>query len=161
MSEILYPLPTAEDLRVMALTIYGEARGEIDEGQIAVGWVIKTRTAQYVQRHGAMINIYAVVARLPYQFSAWNTSDPNAHLLGDSFPLHTPVFAQCVRHAVDVLSNSVPDPTHGATHYLNVAAVLGALNHLPTWAADPHNRRQVNETYVTARIGRHTFLCLP
>ena len=33
------------DMDVAARTVYGEARGEPDEGKIAVAWVIRTRAA--------------------------------------------------------------------------------------------------------------------
>ena len=59
--------------QVLALTIYGEARGESVEGMIAVGTVILNR----VDRKGWMGKSVKEVCLKPYQFSCFLPTDPN------------------------------------------------------------------------------------
>ena len=56
-------------------------------------------------------------------------------------------FQQASHVAAQVHRGVIPDPTHGATHYLNLARVRT----VPIW---------YEERYVTTTIGRHTFLRL-
>jgi hypothetical protein len=61
------------DKQLMALTIYGEARGESEEGKIAVGSVILER----VDLQGWMGKTLQEVCLKPFQFSCFLPSDPN------------------------------------------------------------------------------------
>ena len=54
-----------------ALTVYAEARGEPYEGKVAVARVIRNRVTQGWEK-----DVAGVVLR-PYQFSCFNTQDPN------------------------------------------------------------------------------------
>jgi Cell Wall Hydrolase len=158
-----FPEATAEDLRVTALTVYGEARSEDVQGRQAVAWVVKNRTALYVKRMteaGQPIkkDLYAATCLAKNQFSCWLPGDANYVILTTTFPLTDPSFANCIFAAVMVLGGHVEDPTHGATHYLNIETVLHEAGRLPTWAADPHDSQKVNEQLVVWRHERHTFL---
>ena len=62
-----------KDIAVMAKTIWGEARGEHYEGQVAVGWVIRNRC----ETGGWFGNSIREVCLKPYQFSCWNNDDCN------------------------------------------------------------------------------------
>lgn len=128
----------ADDVDIMARTIMGEARGESEEGKIAVGWVIKNRVNAGKWFSG---DVYEV-CRKPYQFSCWNQGDPSRVVIlaartGD------PVFDECIDVARRVLSGSVPDPTGVATHYY--------ANYIskPAWADSP--------AIFTVKIGVHLF----
>jgi spore germination cell wall hydrolase CwlJ-like protein len=104
------------DLDVMSRTLLGEARGESEEGRLAVAWVIRNRASlagfagPLLGKPGAI----AHVCRAPLQFSCWNADDPNCRVieaatedeLADLFDL-----------ATDVLTDIVPDLTKGATNY--------------------------------------------
>ncbi len=59
--------------QIMAITIYGEARGESTEGKIAVGSVILERV-DHRDWDGKTIH---EVCLKPWQFSCFNLNDPN------------------------------------------------------------------------------------
>jgi spore germination cell wall hydrolase CwlJ-like protein len=59
--------------QIMALTIYGEARGEKQHGRIAVGSTILER----VDKQTWMGKTNQAVCLMPYQFSCYLPSDPN------------------------------------------------------------------------------------
>ena len=61
------------DLTIMAKTIWGEARGESQQGQEAVAWVIRNRA----QRGGWWGNSIREVCLKDQQFSCWNNNDQN------------------------------------------------------------------------------------
>ena len=67
-------LVTLADLETAARTIYGEARGETMEGQVAVGHVLLNR---WLDSHGqwAKDDTLATACLRPWQFSAWNKGD--------------------------------------------------------------------------------------
>jgi N-acetylmuramoyl-L-alanine amidase len=125
-----------EDLDTMARTIYGEARGESELGQIAVGWVILNRLAKQTW-YGKDVT---GVCLKPYQFSCWNHSDINeckVKLVKSS----DPEFQKCLKSARKVLTSSVSDPTGGATHY-------HATSVSPFW---------IHGATLTKTIGGHVF----
>jgi spore germination cell wall hydrolase CwlJ-like protein len=130
------------DLDILARTIYGEARGELNHaaGGIkslqAIGWVVRNRTKQkqfspYVYK----------VCMQPWQFSCWNLNDPNRKALLD-VTLDDKVFQECYLAATSVLFNRVNDCTSGADHYHST--YIDA----PYWA--------VGKTSC-AKIGQHLF----
>lgn len=133
------------DLKYMALTVYGEARGEPLEGKIAVANVIKNRSIRRKQ------SIYDVVLA-PYQFSCWLESDPNRQKLDnvlskwERFVEHDELIRECLWVCFGVLNGLVSDNTNGADHY--VARWLLASNKAPSWT---------KELYVSAIIGKHIF----
>ncbi len=132
---------------VLGLTVWGEARGEPVEGQVAVAWVVKNRAArrrQTIQR----------VCLAPWQFSCWWENSPNAArlaaraetmLAGRIMP--EPIWLALLQRCHQVLVGILPDPTGGADHYLTTTLYQG--KDAPTWAA---------VLPVTTTIGRHTFL---
>jgi N-acetylmuramoyl-L-alanine amidase len=86
------------DRVTLARTLYGEARGEPTEGQIAVAWVI------LLSLEGAV----AQVCLAPWQFSCWNQGDPNrARLL----VLRADQCRGQMGAASNVLAGLVADPT--------------------------------------------------
>lgn len=116
---------TQKDLNVMALTLWGEARNETDEGIIAVAWTIRNRAEADLWNDnkpdwwGEGI---AGVCLKPWQFSCWNKGDPNRakiDRLHRNYVLTSDdeALARCLRIARGVLEGEIPDPTHGATHY--------------------------------------------
>ena len=126
-----------DELYLLAITVAMEAGGEPEAGQLAVAYVI-------VNRDGGVSD--AIFK--PWQFSAWNTDSP-ARMNLDLVPDAT--FRQCYRTAGAAYFGLLPDPSGGATHYLNEEATKKArpTGDLPAW---------FDEAKVTARIGRHTFL---
>jgi N-acetylmuramoyl-L-alanine amidase len=65
---------SAHDIDIMARTIYGEARGETWLAQEQVGLVILNRYRSGKWFAGKTI---ADTCQKPFQFSCWNTNDPN------------------------------------------------------------------------------------
>lgn len=107
----------------MALTIYGEARGEPQKGKVAVAWTIRNR---YEARSWYGDSIKGVCLK-PWQFSVWNEKDPNRGLLermksnakdkDTQKHLNSPAWFACLDAAIKVLYGSVEDLTRGSTHY--------------------------------------------
>lgn len=132
-------MSTVFEREFAARTVWMEARGEGRDGIQAVAFVIvnRVRAGRWFSGQGL-----ADCVMLPYQFSCWNTDDPNRHqmaLLADADSL----LEDCRLAVSGALAGSVPDPTHGATHYYD-----SRLNVMPKWA--------VHAT-PTASIGHHLF----
>lgn len=131
-----------KDREVLARTLWGEARGEGLNGQIAVAWTIRNRVndgrAKSWWGEG-----YSGVCLKPWQFSCWNKNDPNyAHLSGAK-AIPAGQLAQAQKAADLVMSGSVEDPTNGATHYYATT-----MPKPPTW---------VKGAKETLRMGHHIF----
>lgn len=129
-----------EEVRLLAATAWGEARGEGELGMRAVAHVIVNRVGD---RFGATLE---EVIRSPWQFSAWNRGDPNRPLVQDperyataGAALETWEIAQ--RVAREVLSGQSADPTGGALFY-HTRAIR------PAWSRYGQGRRV---------IGAHVF----
>ena len=144
------PVPTAPSspaalahADILARTLWGEARGEGEAGMRAVAFVVLNRAA----RHNYWGANVTEICRKPYQFSCWNSDDPNLHRLL-VVSLDDPQFRQALDIATAMLSDArglVPaeDPTNRATHYH-----ARGLPRPPWWT--------VGHT-ACARIGRHIF----
>lgn len=123
-------------LDILARTIWGEARGEPQAGQIAVAYVAKNRARKPGWWGGDIIS----VCQARDQFSCWRPTDPNRpKLLGVT--TSDPVFVNILKIARKVMAGEVADPTDGATSY-------HTLDCHPGWDAN---------LCVTARIGNHIF----
>lgn len=129
---------TAEDIIILAKTIWGEARGEDIPGKVAVAYVVLNR-AKENSWYGDGI---ADVCTKPWQFSCWNKSDPNSKKLA-WLTLDDAEFQDCLYAALGAVRGHLPDPTQGATHYYAYATI-----ERPAWAS-----RAVS----IGRIGGHEF----
>lgn len=122
---------------IAARTIWMEARGEGALGEDAVAHVLLNRL-----RDGRWGKTLAAVCLSAYQFSCWNTADPNRWSMArlvDGDPL-----LQGCRDQLD-LAEGEADPTGGATHYLTI----DVLQHgAPAWVAGGTR---------TVQIGQHVF----
>ena len=82
-----------KDRDILARTLWGEARGEGFDGQIAVAWTIRNRVfdgkAKSWWGEG-----YAEVCLKPWQFSCWNQNDPNYVYLSGAKPIPAAQLAQ-------------------------------------------------------------------
>lgn len=144
--------PSLRDRIIAALTLWGEARGETHQGRVAVMWVIRNR-AEANMWWGRGI---AGVCLYPYQFSCWNSNDPNRSkmlgmLIGRTLdaPRLTetaaadPLVMDCLEVVDAVCGGREIDPTHGASHYFDKR-----LPSTPTWAIG---------RVPSAVIGHHAF----
>lgn len=125
-------------LEVYARTIYGEARGEPYEGQVAVAAVIRNR----VKRPARFGEGYEGVCLKPKQFSCWNEGDPNREILQRA-GLFDRDMVKAMGIACLVFSGDLHDPTNGADHY------FATYIKPPKWSEDME---------IKARIGRHLFV---
>lgn len=144
MSAILYrPI----DLVTLARTLWGEARAEPRDGQVAIAWVVRNRLAQpgwWSRQQGDDIpdDTIEAVCRDPAQFTCWwdaqapKVRSRSAESLGPFLAV-----------ARAVLDGTEPDPTGGADHYHTIARPEYARTWPPAWAA--------GKTGVT--LGRHLF----
>lgn len=118
------------------LTIWCEARSETHPGKVAVAEVILNRL-----RAGKWGNTVSDVVFAPYQFSCWNTKDPN-RLLALKLMDTDPDFQDCAKAWAEAQAGSRLVP--GAMLYFNPAVVVPA----PDWAVPSH---------LVAKIGNHAF----
>lgn len=126
----------------VALAIYGEGRGETEEGMIAIGYTVVNRTyyKRFPQDTCEVINQFSqfepfAKGKYLYRFAQ------TPHLNGlEHFPTrhldleHTPdLFYQL---AENIFYLQIPDPTNGATYFWSpkVQKMLGRKT--PRWAQD-------------------------
>ena len=116
---------TTQDIDILARTLYGEARGELQKygttPLVAICFVIVNR---YKKKFAHSIKDVCLV---PYQFSCWNKNDPNYEKItkvSDS----DAIFLKCKTIATEVLNEKWQDITDGCDHYHHFAIK-------PKWAA--------------------------
>ena len=118
----------------LTCTVWMEAQGEPFEGQLAVAHVIMNRKGS-----GSIID--TILRKL--QFSAWNTDSAVRLRLDDAE--NDEMWTPCYKASCAAYFDLLPDPTNGATHYLNP----DKLPSLPSW---------YNKNLVVATFGGHEFL---
>jgi spore germination cell wall hydrolase CwlJ-like protein len=125
----------AYDRELATMTVYMEASGEGPEGMLAVAYVLVNRK----DVHGGTL---ASVCLRPFQFSCWNTDDPNrgriAALNDDDLTL-----AQAENAVTTAINETESDPTRGATNYYATS-----MRTPPDWAS---------RMTFTVEIGKHRF----
>lgn len=95
----------------MARTIFGEARGEPFEGQVAVAHVILNRWRSGRWFAGKTIEGTCLKKS---QFSCWNSNDPTYKRVVSVGMAELTPFLHIAENAYN---NNPLDPTDGATHY--------------------------------------------
>ncbi len=131
------------EIQILARTIFGEARGEyyrVDGGLaslIAIANVIKNRQKQQTWYGKTIVEI----CQKPYQFSCWNTDDPNLKLIATT--ITDPLFDICLNVAERVIKDDWPDLTQGCDHYH-----ASTMSTFPVWSLTAKPK---------IKIGRHIF----
>ncbi len=128
-----------EDDILLAMLIFGEARGEIKEAKIGVGSVVKNR-AEHPGWWGK--TLHDVILK-PWQFSSFNYNDPNRGKL--LFPLKhesNEIWDECYLVSNGILNREIADNTQMSDHYFDDSIKP------PKWA-DPKKK--------TVKIGRLNF----
>lgn len=138
------------DAQLLALTIYGEARGEPIEGRIAVASVIRNRLL--AKHFGAT---YREVCLQKWQFSCWLPQGGQANYdtvmaaarqcLKVSRELG-PDLRECAWIADGFVEDAIRDRVLGATHYATFEIL--ASSKPPAWA---------NGFHPVCSIGHHAF----
>jgi N-acetylmuramoyl-L-alanine amidase len=130
-----------EERDYLIRTIVFEASGEPEEGKAAVAYVILNR-----KRSGRWGDNIKEVVMHPWQFEPWMTRRKEMEKLSPDDPR----YQSAARIADAVLTGQMPDPTAGATHFLNPTVVRQRRGgSLPSWARGEGQA-----------IGRHTFYSL-
>jgi spore germination cell wall hydrolase CwlJ-like protein len=119
-------------------TIVFEASGESELGKVAVAYVVLNR-----KESGRWGDSIKAVVTYPGQFEPWITRRKEIKRLSPNDPR----YRSAALIADAVLSGRTPDPTSGATHFLNPIIVRERRGgSLPLWARGEGRP-----------IGRHTF----
>jgi N-acetylmuramoyl-L-alanine amidase len=148
--------PTEADILIGALTVYGEARGDTQEGRTAVAHTILNRCkaqSWWGKGNGEDLQDHSIsaVCLKPNQFSCWNMTDPNERTLtkmmrsGLGSAILDKTFRACLKALLDALDGFVIDHTKGSTHYLTAA--LHTSGKAPAWS----------QRGDYAEIGKHRF----
>jgi cell wall hydrolase len=131
------------DRDAIALTLYGEARGEGTRGRIAVACVLRNRL-----RSGKWGGTYEGVCLARKQFSCWNATDPNSRRLLDELkrvqagdPIDR-TLRECYALADVLLNEDVIRQVGQAMHYYADSIAP------PKWAATGE---------LVASVGHHKF----
>lgn len=144
----------ADDLTLYAATVFLEGESEPDEGKLAVAWVIRNRMdAQKRLARQIILGVDGLVDGdgRPYEaFSCWN-DDYRKQRTARFMSPDLIMWDRCWRAAVAAYWRLIPDPTKGATFYLNptLTRQQRPLHDLPSWYAAQR---------VTLRVGRHEYL---
>ncbi|WP_174254896.1 cell wall hydrolase, partial [Acidisphaera sp. S103] len=104
--------PALDEKQYLAMTLYGEARGEAHASRVAVAWVIRNRVQ--IGRWG---NSYRSVVTARLQFTCWSLkADPKNYSA-----IHNPsgaAWTDCQEIARQVIAASpASNPVPGATNY--------------------------------------------
>jgi len=135
---IAYPPHGAKTRDYLIRTVAFEAGGESELGKAAVAHVVLNRV-----RSGKWGDSVEDVVKAPWQFEPWTTRRKELEKLHP----FDPRFQKAARVTDAVLAGEMPDPTAGATHFLNPVVVRKRRGGtLPLWA-----RRKGQP------IGRHVF----
>lgn len=125
------------DRDAVALTLWGEARGEPIDGLVGVANVIRNRFAR------ARSRTWKQVVHKPAQFSCWSPAGGDAEranytrvigaarVLVSGSPLEAPGLERCAIVADLVIADALRDTVAGARHYCTVALFKSAP---PAWA---------------------------
>ncbi len=111
------PVVNEDEVRLLAATVWGEARSEGEHGMRAVAHVMVNRIGD---RFGEDL---ATVILTPKQFSVWNRGDPNRRLVlnlvrdPERYVTDAAQWEAAQRIAREVLSGESVDPTDGALFY--------------------------------------------
>lgn len=124
----------SNDIDILARTIFGEARGELFGGKVAVANVVINRAAERTLT-------VAEVCQQPHQFSCWNVGDVNREIIEAVTDDNNSVFQICLSIAGAVFRGEIPDTTFGSRHYHTITSN-------PSWS-----RGHV----PVVRIGAHFF----
>lgn len=138
MAEVL--VCTAPDRDTYIKTVWGEARGEPVEGQIAVAYVVKTRALWYPPTWWGMGVRGVCLAKK--QFSCWNLDDPNYEKL-KALQSDDPEYQKIAAVVDQVINGEVANPAPDATHYREVGVTAD-------WSVG----------HEGIKIGRHLFFAI-
>ena len=139
------PTYTLEERDYLIRTVAFEAAHETNMGKAAVAHVILNR-----KRSGKWGSTIKDVVTRPWQFEPWMTRRKEIEELSPNDPR----YQTTSRIADAVLDGEVPDPTAGATHFLNPVVVRQRRGgSLPRWASGNAVSIGSHAFYAPAKAG--------
>jgi spore germination cell wall hydrolase CwlJ-like protein len=126
----------AYDTELATMTVYMEASGESPLGMLAVAYVLVNR------KNRTDTDTLATVCLKPFQFSCWNTSDPNRIRMAQLNDLDA-TLGDAEYAVTTAINGSATDPTDGAVNYYSTS-----MRTPPDWS---------KRMTFTAQIGKHRF----
>lgn len=121
--------------KCLATMVYGEARGEAQQGQVAVAFTVLNRAVK--ARNKTVCDI--VLA--PKQYSIFNGNPALYAAATSKFiepeqknQIDEESWYRAVEVAQDVMRKHIQDPTDGATHYLAPKLMALKKYHYPKWS---------------------------
>lgn len=130
-------LENQNELTLLALCVWGEARGESESGRAAVAHVVMNRYRMQKAAYG--VTVREVILK-PFQFSCFNSRlERGRKFMRDA--RKCTAWEACVFVAWEAYLGITNDPTDGATHYHSNSCS-------PEWA---------EELTKTVTIGNHIF----
>lgn len=143
-----------KQIACLALTIYGEARGESWDGMAAVAWSIHHRV-----NSRRFKNTYCAVVLQEYQYEALEKKS-RLRWLVETIQAGTPVglipkaaqdkraYDWAFKIAKYVYKGKISDPSNGATHFIALKTQEDLGRKIPGW---------VGALNQTSSVGGHTF----
>ena len=129
------------EVKVLAQTIWGEARGEGKEGMEAVASVIINRADYPHEGQLWWGRTIEEVCKKPGQFECWNEGNPN-RLLMESVTESDREFRMALEIARKAVARQLRDQTNGATHFYAYSTIDP-----PEWT----------NGHAPHKIGKHNF----
>lgn len=113
-----------DDLHIVALTAWGEARGEDNDGMQAVLNSVQNRLTSGVRWWGYS---YRTICLMRWQYSCWNAKDPNRSKIM-AVTEENLQFKIALQLASQLLAGNLPDIICGADSYVD-----SRLADKPSW----------------------------
>lgn len=137
---------TLDATEIVALTLWGEARGQPIQGIVAVGNVIANRVRDRERRWGPT---WQDICLRRWQFSCWIPQGGEANYermqemvaeMAGHFPIRDRMMRQCWWVARGIVDDLLTDQTKGANHYYadTIAPPRWARGQEPTVVIGPH-----------------------
>ncbi len=132
--------------KCLATMVYGEARGEPEQGMVAVAYTAVNRAAKKTVCNVVLApKQYSIFNNNPVLKAAAMSLDVDPH---QKNVIEEAAWEQSVKVAQAVLRKEVPDPTFGSTHYLAPALMKIKGYKFPKWS---------REYKLVAVINSHKF----
>lgn len=145
---------SARDLDLMARMVMMESGGESDDGQRGVASVILNRaqSGRYGQGVYGVITKQATTrsGKVVAQFEPWGNDKTRAAMM--AVPTDNPRYQRAMANSLAMINGDAPDPTNGATHFLNKSTSAARGDS----AMKPGGWGHTGADQI--KIGNHTFM---
>lgn len=131
--------PREENIDTLGRTLLGEAKARDVDDAIAIACVVMNRVTL---RNWP--NDVEEVCLQPFQFSCWNSNDPNRARIMKAKATKGTWFAKCIEIATAAVDGKLPDTTKRSTHY-HTPAVKPAWSKKKTPAYVTNGHRFFND----------------